>query len=84
MVRAVTVIAGAYVLCPATILVARENLLCGAGMVFGIACLAAGQVQAARRREGLHWQRLTHGLCTNCGYDLRATPRRCPECGQCR
>ena len=42
-------------------------------------CLVLPVIQARsslRRRR-----RISRGLCGRCGYDLRASPNRCPECG---
>ncbi len=36
------------------------------------------------RRSGRRAFRARFGRCLNCGYDVRATPGRCPECGTVR
>jgi hypothetical protein len=64
---------------------ARRRWLPGAeAFALRTAALLIGMLLATRvlliplRRRN---DRLRRGLCRRCGYDLRATPNRCPECG---
>ena len=48
----------------------------------GQALLFAGIMAVAMPRVRRRWRASRVGLCLSCGYDLRGTPHRCPECGQ--
>jgi hypothetical protein len=47
-----------------------------------LACLSAIFPSIAIWRHRKARRRARQGLCPRCGYDLRATPERCPECGR--
>ena len=50
-------------------------------LVFGLSAPAIGRVFSANRRWRRRRHRLAAGLCLACGYDLRESSSRCPECG---
>ena len=54
-----------------------HGLLIGGGCLIGTLFLTTGVLGMAGRSHG----KRRDGLCVTCGYDLRASPERCPECG---
>jgi hypothetical protein len=39
------------------------------------------RILTRRRRRKIREFRIAHGQCANCGYDMRFSGERCPECG---
>jgi hypothetical protein len=52
-----------------------------AASVISLGTLPAAWAVARIRARRLQQRRIARGLCQECGYDVRATPNRCPECG---
>jgi len=59
----------------------NSKFLINIGVPYWFICLITALAPAIRLTARLRRKRHPPGLCPKCGYDLRATPDRCPECG---
>ncbi len=51
---------------------------------YWLLCIASGVAPLIFIARRIGQRRHGEGMCVNCGYDLRATPEQCPECGLTR
>jgi hypothetical protein len=49
--------------------------------VLAIAVVSMGLTAVPLVRRWRRRRRTAQRMCATCGYDLRASPQRCPECG---
>ncbi len=59
----------------------RSHAVSFGAVLTALALLPAGRLAGAAVHFWCRRRRWIHGRCPSCGYDLRATPDRCPECG---
>ena len=50
--------------------------------VFSVSAICSALLVVRALRQRLWSARQRAGLCTKCGYDLRSSSERCPECGR--
>ena len=58
------------------------NVICSAAYVVLLHSLVGLPVALILLRRDKWVERCKRGLCVRCGYDIRASAERCPECGE--